>query len=118
MVIFGPTDLSLRKAANSQTLVVDATGFKNLTVSFKIQGIGSVDAGCGSGGFSDCWQLWENADPVVGLPGLDIPTSETPFGPYALASADTTFDLTFVIDVTGFDEKADFLTITVKGDAI
>ena len=117
-VIFSPADFSLTHADDSRTLMVNAIGFHNLVLTFNVQSTGSVDPGCGGGGFADCWYAQENAVQIVALPGLDIPIAETAFGPFALASADTTFDLTFVVDVTGGDEGADFTMITIEGEGV
>ncbi len=112
----------------SQTVAVDAIGFENLTLSFTIAGIDDIEPDCGTGGSSDCFEVSEGAVSIVGP--FDIPCvpefgpcdpvgSLTPFGPTALASADTIFDLTFLIQVTdGFDEGAIFSNITVEGAAI
>ncbi len=123
--VFGPTDISFPPdpalpgpQTRSQTLEVDAQGFENLTVSFTIQGIADIEPDCPDGVDSDCWQLFENADPIVGPPGLGIPLSETPFT-FPLASADTIFDLTFLLELTaGHGEGAVFRMITVEGDPI
>jgi len=107
---------------------VDATGFQNLTLSFTIRGVDDIEPNCGGPSNADCFEVFEGAVSIVGP--LDIPCipvngpcdpilSLTPFGPIALASADTTFNLTFVIEISdAFDEGAIFSNITVEGDAI
>ncbi len=125
-VIFGPTVVDLGPVlapgpdgiagtdddglSRRETLVIDATGFENLTVSFTIQGIGGIEPNCPTGFSADCWQLeGPTVAPVPDAANLDIPLTETSFGPFplALASANTIFNLTFAIQVTQVRGDAD-----------
>ena len=107
---------------------VDATGFQNLTLSFTIRGVDDIEPNCGGAFNADCFEVFEGAVSIVGpfyIPcsplfgPCDPIGSLTPFGPIALASADTTFNLTFEVFVSDHsDEGAVFSSITIEGDAI
>ncbi len=77
-----------------QPLIVDATGFENLTVSFTIRGVEDIEPNCGVGS-GDCFEVFEDTVSIVGP--LDIPCATNPpnnlcdpiasltdFGPIAL----------------------------------
>ena len=82
-VIFGPPDITfpIGSAVSgpqtfSQTLAVDATGFENLTLSFTIAGIDDIEPNCGSGGSSDCFEVFEGAVSIVDEPHPVHPRGE------------------------------------------
>jgi hypothetical protein len=98
-------------------LVVNATGFENLRISFDVEQVGDVEP-CGDT-LGDCWQLAENGVQLVAPTSIpSVGAGVVGFGPIPLTSANEVFTLTFTVTTSGSTEGGVFSNITITGDAI